>query len=121
MMAKPVRMDRLDEQFKRELGEMLLTKVRDPRVKHVTVMGAKVSKELDVAVIFVSIIGDKTEKAEILKVLDNASGFLRSEMASVIEIRKMPKLVFRLDESFEESMKIDAILTELGYPRNDDE
>lgn len=120
-MVKPTRLDRLEEQFKREIGEMILSKVRDPRVKSVTVMGAKVSKELDVAKIFVSIIGDKAEKAESLKALDKASGFLRTELAAVIEIRKMPKLVFVLDETFEESMKIDTILTELGYPRNDDE
>ena len=110
-------MNRLEEQFKRELGEVLLKKVRDPRIVNVTVMGVEISREFDLAKVFVSVIGGKAAKKDILKVLEGASGYLRTALADVIEIRKMPKLLFRIDETIEHSIRIDGILSELGFPR----
>jgi len=118
-MVNSLRMERLEEQFRREIGEIFLSKMRDPRVKTVTVMGVEISSELDSARVFISIFGDSMVKKEVLKVLDNASGFIRSELASIIGIRRMPKLNFILDETIEESMNIDKILVDLGYPRSD--
>ncbi len=118
-MVNSLRMERLEEQFKREISELMLTKMRDPRTKMVTVMGVEISSELDVAKVFVAIINDTKAKKEILKVLGNAAGFIRSELAGKIEIRRMPKLIFILDETTEQSMHIDRILEDLGYPRSD--
>ncbi|MCD6118262.1 30S ribosome-binding factor RbfA [bacterium] len=122
-MVKSLRMERLEEQFKRDLVEIILSKMRDSRVKNVTVMGVEISPEFDYAKVFVSIIGDKKTKKTVLKVLEKASGFLRSELSNLIEIRRMPKLRFVLDDTIEHSIKIDRILTDLGFPReeNNDE
>lgn len=120
-MVNSLRMERLEEQFKREIGELVLTKMRDPRIDAVTVMGVEISPELDIAKVFVAILGDFQEKKDVLKVMDNAAGFIRSELANVIEIRRMPKLKFVLDETTEQSMHIDRILTDLGYPRSDND
>jgi len=116
-MVRNLRMNRLEEQFKRELGEVLLKKVRDPRIVNVTVMGVEISREFDLAKVFVSVIGDKAAKKDILKVLEGASGYLRTELADVFEIRKIPKLLFRIDETIEHSIRIDGLLSELGFPR----
>jgi ribosome-binding factor A len=118
-MVNNLRMERLEEQFKREIGELVLTKMRDPRVNTVTVMGVKISSELDIAKVFIAILGDRETKKDVLKVLDNAAGFIRSELADKIGIRRMPKMKFILDETTEQSMHIDRILTDLGFPRSD--
>ena len=118
-MVKSLRMVRLEEQFKRDLGELVLSRMRDPRIKDTTVMGVEISPEFDYARVFVSIIGDKKTKKTVLEVLGNASGFLRSELSNIIKIRRMPKLRFMLDDTIEHSMKIDRILSDLGFPRED--
>lgn len=120
-MVKPLRIERLEEQFKREISELILSKARDPRIKNATILGIEIDRELELAKVYVSIIGNEDEKKIVMDALKKASGFFRSELAFVLEIRKIPKIKFVLDHTMEESIRIDSILTELGYPRKDDE
>ncbi|MEP0814956.1 MAG: 30S ribosome-binding factor RbfA [bacterium] len=120
-MEKSLRITRLEEQFKRDLGVLVLEKARDPRIKDVTVLGVEVSKDLEYAKVYVSIIGDDEAKKQAMAVLKAASGYFRTELAGLHDIRKVPELRFILDNSIEHGMRIDKLLSELGYPRKDEQ
>lgn len=105
------RMDRLTEDIKREIID-ILRDVKDPRIKGlVSVVRVEVSSDLSYAKVFVSTIGGNIE--ETAKGLNNAAGYIRSNLAARLDIRKTPKLKFIGDDSIKESVRISKELDDL--------
>lgn len=109
-----LRANRVAEQMKKELGDILTRKIKDPRVGFVTVTDVEVSGDLQQAKVFVSVLGDEKKKQDSLMGLTKAKGFIRSEIGSRIRLRKTPELTFEFDEAFEYGNKIDTILRDLN-------
>jgi|SRR5690625_5263133 len=107
------RVNRISEQVKKEVGDILNTKLKDPRIGFVTVTDVEVTNDLQQATIFISILGDEEEKESTLVGLTKASGFIRSEIGKRIQLRKTPEIKFSYDESLEYGNKIESILREL--------
>jgi ribosome-binding factor A len=93
-----------------ELGNLLQRRARDPRLSEVTITGVEVSPDLENAYIYFSVLGDRAAKTEALRGLERAAGFLRRELGEAVSLRITPTLTFRLDESLEQGLKIDALL-----------
>lgn len=93
-----------------ELGEVILKKLKDPRIGFVTLTGVRVTPDLKSARVYYSVLGKEKEKAEARMGLEHARGFLQHEIAEALKLRFTPKLDFHLDESLEESFRIDQIL-----------
>jgi len=110
------RVERLNEQLKREISDILRFEVKDPRIGMVTVTGARASTDLSLAQIFVSIPGDDAERTETLEGLSAASPYIRSELGKRMKIRKVPELRFRSDESLDYAMRIEKLLGEVLPP-----
>lgn len=88
---------KIEEHLRQELAEVLWREVRDPRVKNVTLTAVKAGADLEhVLVYFTLLTGDPAGMAE---VLNRAAGFLRTQLAHRLQMRTVPKLVFRYDES----------------------
>ena len=104
------RRQRLGDQIRVELAMLLQQEVRDPRLGFVTVTEVRMSPDLKHARVYVSIFGDEISKKASLGVLDRARGFLRSRIGSRLEIRYVPELRFVIDETLDESDRIDALL-----------
>jgi ribosome-binding factor A len=112
------RIERLNEQLKREITDILRNEARDPRIGVVTVTRAQASPDLTLARVFVSIMGDADEKAATLEGLTAALPFVRSELSRRMRsIRRVPELRFEVDHSFEHAMHIERLLSEV-LPRN---
>jgi len=94
----------------------ILTELRDPRVKNVTVVGVEVLPDMKSAKVFVSIIGSEKEQQLSLSGLQNAAGFLQSKIAERIETRYTPRLTFVLDKGVKNSLEINRILREVLPP-----
>lgn len=109
-----VRANRVAEQIKKELADILAHKIKDPRVGFVTVTDVEVTGDLQQAKIFVSVLGDDKEKEETLVGLAKASGFIRSEIGQRIRLRKTPEISFEFDEAHEYGSRIEAILRDLN-------
>ncbi len=95
------RNDKIVDLLKKELALLIQTEIRDPRVGMVSVTGAKVSRDLTHADVYVTFLG-KTSPEEIeesLKALNSAAGYLRSLLAKNINLRSTPKLRFNFDDS----------------------
>ncbi len=98
----------------REVVSMaILTEVRDPRVKHVTVTMVELSADMKSAKIHVSVMGDAKQQKLSLLGLQNSAGFLQSRIADRIDTRYTPRLVFELDNGVKNSLEVARILAEV--------
>ena len=108
------RMDKVNEEFKRELGKIIDQDLKNPNITGlISVTKVKTSPDLKNAKIYISILGSKSKK-NTLEGLKKASGFIRTELAQRVNLRYIPELIFELDETMEYGAKIDSILKELN-------
>ncbi|HIV75739.1 MAG TPA: 30S ribosome-binding factor RbfA [Candidatus Pseudogracilibacillus intestinigallinarum] len=109
-----MRTNRVAEQMKKELGEIINQKIKDPRVGFVTVTDVDLTNDLQIATVYISVYGDEAEKEASLIGLSKASGFIRTEVGRRIRLRKVPEISFKFDEAHEYGNRIDAILRQLN-------
>ncbi|HLB24932.1 MAG TPA: 30S ribosome-binding factor RbfA [Nitrospirota bacterium] len=107
------RADRVGDQVRAELADIILRKMRDPRVGFVTITKVELSDDLKNAKVFVSVLGDQKQKKDSLKGLRSAVHFIRGELGRRLKLRYMPELVFVLDESIEKGARMLDILRKL--------
>ncbi|HZK42785.1 MAG TPA: 30S ribosome-binding factor RbfA [Syntrophomonadaceae bacterium] len=118
------RQERMAEEIKRLLSQIILT-LRDPRINlsSVSITRVDITNDLSYARVNVSILGDNEEQEEMIKVIQKAKGFMRSELSRQLDIRYAPELEFFLDKSIEHGIKISSILAEIkeeeGSSNND--
>ena len=108
------RTERIASLIQAELSEVVLKKLKDPRIGFVTLTGVDVTPDLKFAQVYYSVLEpEKKGKAETQRALERARGFLQHEIAEALKLRFTPKLTFHLDESLEEGMRIERILNDL--------
>ncbi|MEW6567061.1 MAG: 30S ribosome-binding factor RbfA [Chloroflexota bacterium] len=112
-MTSGARARRIGDRMVEELAEILQRETADPRLVGLTVTGVDVDRELAYATVYVSSASGAKRAAEILTVLRQARGFLRSELARRIPLRTFPDLRFRWDASTERGARIEEILQAL--------
>lgn len=109
-----MRANRVAEQMKKELGDILSRKIKDPRVGFVTITDVEVTGDLQQAKIYISVLGEDKQKQETLIGLAKAKGFIRSEIGNRIRLRKTPELFFEFDEAIEKGNRIEHILRDIN-------
>lgn len=105
------RLERLNEQVKREVSEILRTEVRDPRVGLVTVTEARVAPDLSFARVYVRPLGGDEE--ELFAGLEKATPYIRRELAQRLSVRHVPELRFEPDHALEHALHIEKLLSEV--------
>jgi ribosome-binding factor A len=111
------RANRLAEEMKKEVSQILREEIKDPRVGFVSVTRVEVSSDLRYAKVFISVLGSQEERQEVARALKRAGGFIRSELARRIRLRFTPELTFKIDDSIEHGVRIANILDQV---KNDD-
>lgn len=107
------RTDRISSLVQIELGELILKKLKDPRIGFVTVTGVDMTPDLKQARAYYTVMGKEKERRETQKGLEHSAGFLQHEIAVTLKLRYTPKLTFHFDESLERGIVIENILHEL--------
>lgn len=101
----------------REVVSMaILTEVRDPRVRDVTVTGVEMAPDMRSAIVRVSVRGTPAQEQLALRGLANAAGFLQSRIADRIETRYTPRLRFEIDAGVKRSLELARVLGEVLPP-----
>lgn len=108
-----MREQRVAEAIKEEISDILRTQLKDPRIGFVSVTGVEVTNDLRQAKVHVSVMGTEQEKEQAIKVLQKATGFIRSELAGRLTLRYTPELLFRLDKSIDHGLRIAKLLNEI--------
>lgn len=116
-----LRANRVGEQMKKELGDIIGRKIKDPRIGFVTVTDVSVSGDLQIAKVFISVLGDEEQRQNTLKGLAKAKGFIRSEIGQRIRLRKTPEIQFEFDESIDYGNRIETLIHELNVEHKEEE
>lgn len=106
------RSQRVGDLLREEIADIIMRRVKDPRLGFVTVTGVKLTDDLKIAHVFISVLKEEEKKAA-LEILNAAKKFIRSEAAKRIRMRTIPSIDFMLDESIEYGEKIDRLLKEI--------
>lgn len=122
-MAKEFgRPQRVSQELQKEIAIILQREIKDPRLGMMTtVSGVEVSRDLAYAKVFVTFLNDKDEDAikEGIKVLQDASGYIRTLVGKAMRLRIVPELTFFYDNSLVEGMRMSNLVS--NVIRNDDE
>jgi ribosome-binding factor A len=108
------RSDRVSELILQEVSWIIKNEVKDPGVGFVTLTRVDLSSDLRYAKIYVSIMGEETEKVSGLEALNRAKGYIRSSFGNRVRLRYLPEFTFVLDRSLERVKRINEILREIG-------
>jgi ribosome-binding factor A len=106
------RQEKMSVEIKRILATIIQEHIKDPRIdfSSVSVTRADVAQDISHARVYISVLGSEEKQAETMQALQNARGYIRSELAHVIQIRHAPELEFRLDRSIEQGIRISSLL-----------
>ncbi|MBF2753707.1 MAG: 30S ribosome-binding factor RbfA [Gammaproteobacteria bacterium AqS3] len=114
MAGSGVREHRAAENILRSLAQILRSRVRDPRLRGITLTSARISTDLYWVDIHFAADPGGVAPAEALRSLERSRGFLRSELAKTWGGMRVPDLRFHLDESWDEARRIDELLRQGG-------
>lgn len=106
------RSERVSDAVQRELAILIRDNVRDPRVGMISVTEVMVSRDLAVAKVYITFVGERSRKQidEGIEALNGAASYLRKLLASSISLRMTPKLTFFFDESGHRGQRLEALI-----------
>jgi ribosome-binding factor A len=107
------RSDRVSGQIQKILSEILLKKVKDPRLEHASITDVKLSRDLRIARIYFVTSGNKKNIEDTLEGFKSALGYVKLSLARQLGLRYMPDLKFFYDDSFDYGSHIDDVLKAL--------
>lgn len=100
--------------IQKNVSEIIQFSLKDPKIGFITITDAKVTNDLSYAKIFVSFLGQNARKEAGMKALERSKGYIRSELSKRLSTRKVPELIFVLDDSLEKGNRIDRIIYEIN-------
>ena len=113
-MAQGFRPDRVGDEIRRELSELLSRgQVHDPGIGFITLTRVQVSADLQMARVFYTSLGDPQARRDTERALARATPFLRRQIGARMRLRRVPELAFRFDESITHQDRIEQILQDL--------
>ena len=114
-MATSQRVQRVSDEIQKVLASLIQRSMKDPRVGFVTVSSVSVSKDLSFADIRLSWLDleEASDCLQALEVIQNASGFLRTQLAKELRLRVMPKLRFHHDSSLVEGARLNQLIDQV--------
>jgi ribosome-binding factor A len=111
------RPDRVGEQIRQDVSDLLAHHVHDPGVGFVTLTRVTVSPDLQLARIYYTQLGDDRARRDTVRALQRVIPFLRRQLGSRLRLRRVPELEFRFDESVEHQDRIERVLRDLQAER----
>ena len=113
-MAQGHRPDRVGDQIRQELSELLARGVvHDPGIGFITLTRVQVTADLQLARVYYTSMGDPSARKDTAKALKRATPFFRRHVGERLQLRRVPELEFRFDESVAHQDRIEQILRDL--------
>ena len=107
------RTERIAEQLREEVSQILATEVADPGVGLVTVTRVKVTPDLSLARVYWTLLGDDAERKRTTKALQRAAAFVRHVLATRVTLRRVPEVFFQYDEGLAAHQRVEELLHEI--------
>lgn len=106
------RSQRVSDLLREEIADIIMYKLKNPRIGFITVTGVDVTDDLKMSVVFLSVLKEEDKKPT-LEILNSAKSFIRSELSKRLRMKFIPSVEFKLDPSIEYGSKIDKLLDEI--------
>ena len=109
------RMTRVNDEIAKEMANIIRGELKDPRIGVMTsVLRVETTQDLKYCKVYISVLGNDEEKANAMKGLKNAAGFIRHLLAERINLRNTPEITFKLDDSLEYAIKMNKLIDEIS-------
>jgi|TARA_B110000438_G_scaffold30307_1_gene29509 ribosome-binding factor A len=108
-----LRSEKVADVLRKEISLIINKETKDPRLQNINITAVKVSDDIGIATVFYTLIGESVNKNESSidnKILKKFSGMIRSKLSKTMQIRRVPVIHFRFDESIEYSDNIENLL-----------
>jgi ribosome-binding factor A len=112
-MPQGSRSDRVADQIRSEVGDLLAREVHDPGIGFVTITRVQITPDLQQARVFYTALGDDNTQRESHRALERAAPFLRRQIGSRLRLRRVPTLTFLVDQSIAGQDRIEQLLKEI--------
>jgi len=112
-MAQGFRPDRLGDQIRSEISELIAREVHDPGIGFITITRVSVTADLQIARIYYTTMATDAARKDTARALTRATPFLRRQIAGRLRLRRVPELEFRFDQTVEQHDRIERIIQEL--------
>ncbi|EGQ3034168.1 30S ribosome-binding factor RbfA [Staphylococcus pseudintermedius] len=110
-----MRAERVGEQMKKELMDIINNKLKDPRVGFLTITDVQPTNDLSLAKVYLTVLGSDKERENTFKGLEKAKGSIKSEIGQRMRLRIVPDLQFEYDESIEYGNRIERLIQDLNH------
>ena len=112
-MAQGFRPDRLGDQIRSEISQLLAREVHDPGVGFITLTRVSVTADLQIARVYYTTMAADAARTDTARALERATPFLRRQLAGRLRLRRMPELEFRFDQTVEHQDRVEKLLQEI--------
>jgi len=112
-MAQGFRPDRLGDQIRSELSELLAREVHDPGVGFITLTRVSLTTDLQIARVYYTTMATDAARKDTARALVRVAPFLRRQLAGRLRLRRVPELEFRFDQSIEQHERIERIIQDI--------
>ena len=112
-MAQGHRADRIGDQLRVEISELLARQVHDPGIGFVTLTHVEVTPDLQHARVYYTSLGQPSARRQTARALERAAPFLRRQIAQRLRLRRMPEIHFTFDEGVEAQTRVEQLLREI--------
>lgn len=116
-MAQGFRPDRLGDQIRAEISQLLAREVHDPGIGFLTLTRVEVTADLQLARVYYTTLTDDAARQRTAKALERALPFLRRQLAGRLRLRRVPELLFRFDRSVEHQDRIERLIHDIQAER----
>lgn len=116
-MGQGSRPERVADQIRAEVTEMIAREVHDPGIGFVTVTRVQVSPDLQHARVYYTSLGDEVARRNSARALERASGFMRRQIGQRLRLRRAPEIHFHFDESIGHQDRVEQLLKEIADER----
>lgn len=114
MRKNSVKNVRVNAEVMRELGNIICGGIKDPRISPLTsVVAVEVTPDLKFCKAYISVLGDEKAKADTIKGLKSAEGYIRRQLASSINLRNTPQITFVMDQSIEYGVNMSKMIDDV--------
>ncbi len=116
-MTKGKRSEKVADLIQKEISEMLLRTLKDPRIGFVTITRVVVSEDCRAAKVYFSVVGTPAERERSTEGLNSAEGYVRKELGRRMGLRYTPEIMFQFDPSIEYAIHIGEVIHHLEQER----
>lgn len=107
------RKQKLEELIKRKIGDFIMKEIKDPRVGFVSITNVDLNKDSSIAEVGVSVLGEPREIRKSLEGLKSATGFIQRYLSKELNIRSVPKIIFKADASLARAARMSGLIDDL--------